>query len=274
MKRILSLACLLLALTSLQAQEAPVTRTFGGLSLINGHSVETLAPGHLNFRVAHRFGLLDGIGTFFGLDGTANFRLGLAYGLSPRLTLGVGRSRLDKQYDGYAKFKLLAQRRGGMPLTLTLLGGTAINSEALKPGEETYRLPSHRLSYHSQILLGRKFGERLSLQLAPTLVHRNLTAYASEANTFFALGGAFRWQLSHRFALTGEYYRRFAPGASPVATYTDPLGLGFDIETPLHRFQLQFTNAFGLVEPAFLSGTTGHPLRDLRFGFNISRIFR
>jgi hypothetical protein len=55
---------------------------------------------------------------------------------------------------------------------------------------------------------------------------------------------------------------------------TNPLSLGFDIETGGHVFQLHFTNAPAMTEKTFLTETTGKWSKsDIHFGFNISRVF-
>lgn len=278
--RLLLSFCSLLLLLPLGAQEASTEKptvlfTFGGMRLINGQSVETLPQGWLNFSVAHRFSPIDGIQNFFGLDGTANFRLGLAYGVTDRFSLGIGRSRLGKRYDGFVKYKVLWQREGGVPFSATVLLNTNVSTEPIAPADKDYFRFDHRLHYTGQLLLARKMTEKFSLQLTPTVVHRNLTDYQSETNTVFALGGALRWKMTRRMSLTGEYYYRFDDGQHPLLTFHDPVALSWDIETPMHRFQLQFTNAFSLLEPGFLTQTTESPWDGgVRFGFQISRIFR
>ena len=57
--------------------------------------------------------------------------------------------------------------------------------------------------------MARHFGEKASLSLMPTYVHRNYVA-ADDVNDLFALGGAFRVKLTSRFAIVGEYYQTFA----------------------------------------------------------------
>ncbi len=99
--------------------------TFKSTRVINGHSVETLPRNHLDFRISHRFGRLNsGPYELWGLD-VATIRIGLEYGVTNRLMVGVGRSSNQKLYDGFAKFKLLRQSSGArpMPVTVTVLGG-------------------------------------------------------------------------------------------------------------------------------------------------------
>src|SRR5690349_8617724 len=77
-----------------------VTAAFKSPRVIMSHSMEMLKPGVLDFRILHRFGNVNqGIGQFFGLD-QATIRLGLDYGLSKNLTLGIGRGSYRKELDG------------------------------------------------------------------------------------------------------------------------------------------------------------------------------
>jgi hypothetical protein len=236
--------------------------------------VETLRAQSLDFTISHRFGAVNsGAANLWGLDDFANIRLGLAYGLTDHLTVAVGRSRLDKAYDAYAKWRILRQETGpgAFPFTLTALAGVVANPFPWNEAEQARYAFKHRLSYHYQLLLARRFGP-VSLQLMPTLVHRNLTAYHAEPNTLFALGMGGRWQLSGRLALLAEAYPRFGmPEDLPRQNYL-PLAVGLDIQTGLHVFQLHFTNSPGLNERQFIAETYT-PLSELRFGFNINRVF-
>ena len=97
-----------------------VSATFKSTRLINGQTIETVGKNQLNFWISHRFGALNTgfIENFFGLD-EARIRLGLEYGISSQLTVGIGRSSQEKMYDFYAKYKLLRQSNT-MPITITL----------------------------------------------------------------------------------------------------------------------------------------------------------
>ena len=56
--------------------------------------------------------------------------------------------------------------------------------------------------------------------------------------------------------------------------YKNPLSIGVDIETGGHVFQLHFTNATGMNEKAFITGTTNSWAKgEIGFGFNLSRVF-
>ena len=97
--------------------------------------------------------------------------------------------------------------------------------------------------------MARKFSPGLSVQLMPTLIHRNYVALAGMQNDVYALGAGLRQKLTKRLALTADYFY-VLPGY--VADhYRNALGLGFDIETGGHVFQLHVTNAQGMTEKVF-----------------------
>ncbi|MBC8082062.1 MAG: hypothetical protein H7Z21_02520 [Hymenobacter sp.] len=254
-------------------RRAYVTATFKGTRVINGHSVETPGQGSMLFLISHRFGMLNsGAYEFFGLD-QATIRLGLEYGLTDRLAVGVGRSSLEKTLDGFVKYKALRQSSGPrpIPVSVTLLATSALSTLRFQPRPE--RSTRSRFTYSYQALLARKFSPRLSVQLMPTLLHRNYVPLRRDQNDVYALGAAGRQKLTKRLALTAEYYY-LLPG-NTADDYRNSLALGFDIETGGHVFQLHFTNSQGMIEKFFVPQTTGNFFDgDIYFGFNIARAFQ
>jgi len=249
------------------------TASFKTNRVINLHSLENTAGGVLDFKISHRFGTLNGgFYELFGLD-NASIRLGLDYGVTDKLTVGVGRSSFQKAYDGFVKYKFLRQSTGkkNMPVTAALLLTSAI--QTLKwPIPERDNHFSSRLYYTTQLIVGRKFSESLTLQLSPTMVHRNLVKTNAEKNDVFALGAAGRIKLSKRLALNAEYIyllpNQVADGVK------NSLSVGFDIETGGHVFQLHFTNSTSMIEKGFITETSNSWTDGgIHFGFNVSRVF-
>lgn len=250
-----------------------VTAAFKSTRVIMTHSMEMLGSGVLDFRILHRFGNINqGIGEFFGLD-DATIRLGLDYGLSKNLALGIGRGSYRKELDGFLKFRAVQQATGpgGSPLSLLVVGGITVQT-APWSGHKSDESFTNRLAYYTQVIAGRKFSDAFTLQITPTLLHRNLVAAEDDNNTF-ALGTGGRIRLSRRVSLNVDHYTIFNTEKS-FDTYF-PLSVGFDIETGGHVFQLHFTNAIGMNERAFLTETINRwGNGDIQFGFNISRIFQ
>ena len=266
----------------LEESEEPVTEytiaTFKTTRLMSGQSVEIPAAGVLQYVISHRFArITSGFYDIFGLD-NATMRMGFDYGITNRLAVGVGRSSFEKTYDGYVKYKLLRQSKGAknMPVTLTGFAGMAIKTiKWPEPDRPNYF--TSRLYYTFQLLIARKFNSDLSLQVMPTLVHRNLVATRADANDVFAVGVGGRYKLSGSLSVNAEYYY-LIPGqiVSPVygEKVRNSLTLGIDIETGGHVFQLMFSNSRGMTEKFFVTETTGSWLStDIHFGFNINRVF-
>lgn len=251
-----------------EVKNKPVIGTFKGTRIINGQSAETRGKGDLEVIISHRFGRINsGSYNLFGLD-DSNVRLGLEYSLSDRFTLGFGRNSFNKIYDGYLKGKIIQQKSSGTPVTITWVSDASIYSLKRPELEMTFE---RRLRFVHQVLIARKFSPTFSLQLMPSYVHRNLVPTASESNDLFALGFAGKIALSKRVGLTGEYYYRFG---NDLPGYNS-LGLGIEIETGGHVFQLQFTNSNEMTPSGFIPSTTGDFFDgDIHFGFNVSRSFQ
>lgn len=257
-----------------------VTATFKTTRLVNGHTVETTAKGVLDVRIDHRFGPVAGRSggpyNFFGLD-DATMRMGFEYGLTNRLMIGIGRSTNEKTYDALLKWKILRQSTGKVKIPVTLdyaltfalqtdsSGLSATDKKAIK------QQFSRRFSFTHQLIIGRKFTEGLSLQIMPTVVHRNYPLDGGK-NDVWAFGFGGRQKLSKRTSFNAEYYYQLSEYKVP-GTY-NTFSVGFDIETGGHVFQLHLTNARGMTESLFVPGTTySWGKGEIRMGFNLSRVF-
>ncbi len=250
-----------------------VTNAFKSTRVIDGQSMEFLGKGVLDTRILHRFGLINsGANNLYGLD-QANMRLGFDYGLLESLMIGIGRSNVNKELDGFIKFRPLWQSTGphSSPVSIVLVTSMTLTTG---PWADTSRKNffSSRMSFYNAIIIGRKFSEQFSLQLTPEMVHRNLVTYTADHNDIYALGIGARYKLSKRIAFVVDYHH-IVTGLRRN-TYQDPLAVGFDIETGGHVFQLHFSNSLGMNERAFLTETTDNFGKGaIRFGFNLSRVF-
>jgi hypothetical protein len=247
------------------------TATFKTTRMINGQSIENVGAGILDFKISHRFGNINtGSYNFFGLD-QASMRIGLDYGITSKLMVGVGRSTYNKDIDAFLKYKILRQSTGKVNMPVSVSYAATGIWKGLKAPETSYpQFATDKFSYAHQLILARKFNDYFSFQLMPTLVHYNMVPLATDPNDLYSIGTGFRARLSKRVNLTGEYYYQI----NQFDGYHNALSLGFDIETGGHVFQLHFTNSTGINEKNFITQTTGQWGKgDIRFGFNISRVF-
>ena len=286
LKRILVILCLILITQQSFSQQVdlfkmqdstnttgnePVINTFYSTRLVNSHTVEILGPGSMDFRINHRFAPLNlGFYDMFGLD-FASMRLGFDFGLAKNLMVGIGRTTFNKEYDGFIKYRLMHQSSGsgGAPLSIAVVASMAYKNIDMDP---TLKVTgSDRTYFTTQLLIARKFNANTSIQVSPTYTHYNRLLFLSGASTdLFSVGFLARQKISRRVSINLEY---FASTQSFNGTH-DPLSLGVDINTGGHVFQLHFTNSTGMNEHSFIHETTGSWGKgDIRWGFNISRIF-
>lgn len=250
--------------------------TFKTTRLVNGHSIEQAGKGVMDFKISHRFGPpAEGrpLYNFLGLD-EANMRLGFEYGVTDRMMIGLGRTKDPRKiYDGFVKYKLLRQSSGSkkVPVTLSYFGSAAVKTGDFSDPSKEYP-SSGRWYYTHQLLLAKKFSERLSLQVSPTFIHRNLVGTMAESNDVLACGFGGRYMITGGTSLNLEYY--YVLPDQLGEGYHNSFAIGFDIETGGHVFQLHFTNSIGMTEAAFISETVD-PFdgTGIRFGFNLSRVF-
>jgi hypothetical protein len=251
------------------------TAFFKSTRIMNGHSIERMPEGQLDFRISHRFGRINsGAYEFFGLD-QANIHLGLEYGILDWLMVGIGRGAYEKTFDGFAKFTLLRQSSGAriMPVSVSVFSSVALKTIKFPDPNRTNYFSS-RMSYVGQILIARKINQTFSVQLTPSYVHRNLVANELDPNDLYAIGAGGRMKLSKGISLNAEYFYLMNPRSYMSQKVYDPLSIGFDIQTGGHVFQLIFTNSLAMIEKGFIGETTGSWGKgDIHFGFNISRVF-
>lgn len=262
---------LLNELDSIATPNEVVTSAFKSLKIVNLESTKLASKGDLYFVVAHRFGYFNnGFEDFFGLD-EANTRLQFVYGLTDGISVHASRSGFQKSYEFAVKYRLLSQKTTGSPFEIVGFNSLAINTEldkVLLPKIEF----SDRLSYVNQILISRKFNDKLSLEMAPTYFHENYVSNNSQDNSQFALGLGGRYKLTKRWSFNMDYAAHLNRANNSV--FKNPLSIGFDLETGGHVFQMHFSNSQAMHESGYLGNTAGNwGDGQIAFGFNLVRVF-
>jgi hypothetical protein len=254
-------------------EETPVSvpSIFKATQIINTVTVEAPARKNLQFMIMHRFGKIsEGGYALFGLD-NATIRFALDYGLTDKISIGIGRSSLEKVYDASLKWNILQQKNTTTPLSLSLYGLAAHTT--LKYSDKPYLNARFRTMYATQVLVAKKLSSKLSLQLTPSWVHLNLVPTPADKNDLLTLGLGGRFKITNRVSLNADYHY---VSSNQIQSYNfyNPLSLGVDIETGGHVFQLIFTNSHGMIAPYYLTKTIDSWRNgDIYFGFNITRLF-
>ncbi len=251
-----------------------VESSFKGTRVVNAQSLEIPKPKILQFMIQHRFGSIEnGFYDLFGMD-YATIRFDFHYGLTDRLSIGIGRSSLDKIYDMFLKTKLIRQTSGSKSFPFSVLFYSDIGIDTKRKPEIYPSVKdnfSNRLLYVNQFIIGRKFSRNLSLEILPTLIHRNLVPTNEDDHDQASIGIAGRFKLSNRTSINADY---FIPIGGRNENYNNSLAIGIDYETGGHVFQVMLANSQGPYEYTFIENANGDFSSGILYlGFNISRSF-
>lgn len=244
---------------------------------INLYTVEPLSKGELHYSIMHTFGEVSGgVRNLWGVDQGANVRFSFEYGFGEKLSLGIGRSSMDKVYDVSARYSLLRQMQGkGSPLSVTVIPSIGITTGSFGFLSRDYSF-SDRLNFNLATPIARKVSDKLSLQIVPMITHFNRVGFElnvadPDVNTYYSVGVGGRYKITPRTAVTFQYI----PPITDAEELDQNIGIGIDIETGGHVFQMFFTTSRALNESYLVSSGNGDFFDGgYRFGFNINRLFR
>lgn len=273
-------------------EEKQPTMTFYSQRVVNANTVQMIPKGKLEFKISHNFddaaGDFGGLKNFFGLDNALDIRIGFQYGISNKFNIIAARykgdARVNRIYELGLKWLIAQQMENdpSHPISVAWYGNAAVATmkSGTNPAFENFMSGfNERLSYMTQIMIARKFGKKLSLQLNPSFTTRNFTL-PYDQKSLLAMGGAARIHLGGRYSLLLDYFHSFRKQSTIDSfkvrdiKFHDAIGVGFEILTEGHVFQLNFTNATDILENRFLARTVkSWGKGQFRWGFSISREF-
>jgi hypothetical protein len=285
MKKICIIFIFTLILSPIFAQEetqapekssAPVRNTFSTELLIENQTVATPYKGGLQMQIQHRFSTIETIHNLYGIYGSANTRIGLNYGITDRLMVGAGTTKDYALQDIRWKYLILQQTEDNrMPVSLSYYGNIVADlraEENFGPSEDFKQM--HRLSYFTQLIVARKFSEKISAQIAPSFIYMNTVKRYSDStgykNLNFGLHAGARANLFGNHSLILEYDQLLTKQdtGEEMKQPKPNLAFGWEIGTATHSFQV-FASNYNLILDQYnlLYSTTS---RDYLFGFNIT----
>ncbi|TAL41166.1 MAG: hypothetical protein EPN92_13360 [Chitinophagaceae bacterium] len=259
-----------------QREEARPTEklTFACPVLINNQTVKNLNKKTLDFTIQHRFGIISNRKDLWGLFAPANIRLGVSYGLTKRLTLGLGVSKFKQIYDANWKLALLRQtKENGMPLSVTYFGSVGrsdLPNSSFYNEDKLYDVVD-RFFYFNELMIARKFSEKISMQLAAKYAHFNYVTPGTEHNVFGAsFAGRYKFTKQSSVILEFDY---------PITKHTvnpqEPnLSLGYEVSTGGHQFQVFVGTSDNILDAQIIGyNHNDFTKRQVLIGFNITRLW-
>jgi hypothetical protein len=277
-------------------KDYPVSATFEHPELIDGVTCMIPDKKTLEFVIQHKFGSLEnGSKDLWGIYGSSNIRLGLSFVPIKNFMVGAGITRSNMMTDLNAKWNVLSQtRKNTIPVSVTLYGVVGIDGRAKDRIIENttdevreawtgpvgrFKFPN-RLNYFSQLLVSRKFNEKLSLQAGVSFTHYNTVGIKFDHDKVGIHGGG-RLKVSPQGSIIvaydqalkiksiseqREWYKHSLPN----------LAFGYEISTGNHVFQLYVSSTSQLLPQENIMWNQ----RDLKdfpdgfsFGFVINRLW-
>jgi hypothetical protein len=258
-----------------QVKKEPVIAMFKTNKLINIHTNETVRKRNLDVRISHLFGNMGkesggGIHNLYGIDQSADIRIGFHYGISDHLMVGVSRAKRNEDLEGLLKYKFFDQTTdNAIPVSVSAFANMTYSVKE----SADFKNDTYRFVYCSQVILARKFSSRLSVVVIPTFTHRNFVGADDENNTW-SLSGGFRFKFTPSASIIFDYSKTLGRENLVLPRY-DVMGAGIEIETGGHVFTLMFSNASGILENDYLVNTFDvWDKGGYKLCFNISRMFK
>jgi len=251
----------------------PVMDPFSAPILIDNQTTVTPWKGSFQYIIEHRFGKIEELSDLYGIYAPSNIRMGINYGLTENIMIGFGTEKNSKLQDFSAKWTPFEQTRSGnIPVSVSVYGNMAIDARADDAFGTEYKF-THRLSYFSQLIVSRKFGNWLTVQAAPSFSHFNSADSLVEHDIIGIYGGV-RAKVTPQMAIVGEYHQPLKfENLMEYRNWEYPpepgFSLGVEIGTATHAFQVFVASMEHLVPQKNYLYNYNEP-GDFRVGFNIT----
>ncbi len=276
----LALPCISFGQDDEQPPDLPVRAPFAAGVLIDNQTTVISTPGTLEMYIQHKFGHVDnGLSDLFGIYAPgANVRMGLSYVPLKNLQLAYGLSRINMYSDFSLKYTILEQtRRNTIPVAVGVYANMAIDGRNDDAFGVNYNF-TNRFSYFTQLIVGRRINDWVSVQANASFTHFNITEDLIDHDKI-SVGFNGRVNISPQSSILFQYdvplkikeireYNAFHFPAQPN------VGLGWEIRTSTHAFHIYLSSTDGMI-PQYNAVYNRNDWTDgdIMFGFTITRLW-
>ena len=270
-------------------KDRPVRSMFESSIFIDDQTSVIPVKNTLEMHIQHRFGLLkeNGFSDLFGIYApSANTRMGLNYSILDNLMVGYGITRKNMYNDFQVKWTLLRQtRKNTIPLNVAVYANMAIDGRNKSVFGDDYQF-TNRLSYFTQVLVGRNITEWFSLELHASFTHYNavksdIPNVKGYDHDVFGWGGHMRFKFSPQSSIlimytAPVYIASLSENQETLNKFYSNLGIAYEVATSTHAFQVYVTTANGIVPQdiyMYNNNDWTQGVTDLMFGFTITRLW-
>ncbi|MHA7109761.1 DUF5777 family beta-barrel protein [Sunxiuqinia elliptica] len=235
----------------------------------------------LKMVIQHKFGPVEnGHSDLWGIYAPAgNIRLGLNYVVANNVEIGWGISKRKMYNDFNAKWTILEQtRKNQIPVFVTLYGNAAIEGSPEEDFGTEYQF-SDRLSYFSQLIIGRKVTDGISLQAGLSFSHANSVAPEYDHDRV-GLHFNGRAKVSPQGAIIFNFdaplkIDKISEQRPEWDNHPKPnLSFGYEVSTSTHAFQIYMGNSEGmLLQDIMMNNFNSTDFDNFAIGFTITRLW-
>lgn len=233
--------------------EKPVRSPFESGLLLDNQTIVNPNQGSFAYMVKHRFGtFVNGIDDIYGIYAPSNIYMGVIYGVTNKLSVGFATEKNMKLQEFSLKYTILNQTRSGsMPIAISYYGNVGLDANKKESFGENFKF-TKRLSYFNQIIIARKFTEKLSIQIAPSYTHFNQVDTSAYEHDVLGMSCGGRYKFWGEKALIFEYSVPMVTKDIPVAVneIKPNVAFGIEIGTSTHNFQVFVANFDKIVPQA------------------------
>jgi hypothetical protein len=276
-----------------EEKDQPVSNPFESGILIDAQTTVIPDAKTLEFIIQHKFGPMDnGTSDLWGIyaPGT-NIRLALNYVPVKNFQIGIGQTKKNMYTDFNAKWTIFQQtERNKMPVSVALYGSFAIdgrNKNTLETGKvvdtKGETLPESikfddRFSYFSQLIIGRKFTDWLSIQAGASFTHYNMAGWDYNHDIIGAhVNGRIKFSPQSSILFMYDHPLKIKDISEQWTWDTHPepnLAFGLEISTFTHAFQIYVGTADGIIpQDIMMYNQKDWTDKGLAFGFTITRLW-
>jgi len=268
--------------TPVLPKKSYIKNTFDGNYIIDNQTVMVPIKGTFEFDIQHRFGTVDnGLRDLFGIFANATMKLGFSYTPINNLQVGFDATNEKMEVDFNLKWAILKQTKdGSMPVSITYFGNAMANTQANSVAL-IYVTTGDRFAYFNQIIIARKFTDKLSLQISPSYSHFNdLQGYLNAAgnpmpifnNDNFSISASGKYQISEGMALIANYDQPLTQ--NPADNPHPNLSFGIEMRTSGHDFEIFIGNYSSLMpENNAFFNQNNYRKGQFLVGFDIARLW-
>lgn len=265
-------------------KERPARAAFESGLLFDG-ATTTLQPSKtLEMVIQHRFGSIEnGITDLYGIWAPSNIRMGLNYSILDNLMVGIGATKFNKMQDIQLKYNVLQQTRSNkIPVTISVYEVIGIDGSADSKFGKNYKF-TNRLSYFTQILISRRFNDKISLQVAPSFTHYNSTDSLVDHDRFaISVAGRFKFSPQSSLIISGDFplqiqgiseYRKDVNDTQDLPPVAN-ICVGLEVATSTHAFHVYLGSSQGIIpQENILYNKNEFFKGNIILGLNITRLW-